>query len=781
MKKIIYSLLAMLVIISAQAQIFVPGENSISSDNPTRQKLLYGPIQPGNILWSEYDGNAASNLESLRTPGVKGQYYRSPAFDSTWAEQLQQALDEIMAANNIPGASLSVYDPVQGLFTGVSGISTEGVPITPEMRFGIGSNTKLFVAVTLLKLQEEGILTLDDHLYQWLPSYAYIDSSATIRQMLLHQSGFFDFWNDNFTLLLDSVWADTSRFWTADEVLATIGPPHFAPGKGYSYCNTNYTLAALVIEAATGVTWVQALHEYIFDPLVMDSTFVGAFEPRNGPVSSEYDYFSGIEITNSPMTAEYSQAHAAGGILSTAQEMASWYSALFSGNLINTNSMEQLTDFDPISMYGLALVGYEYPPLNIRVYNHSGGMLGYISLVWYDANTGAVFAVLYNGQDIIQNPFDPLITTFHLGYPKQMNDAGITKIINPWLNFCNGTVTPEVVLKNHGSSPLTSVEINYFLDQEPASTYSWTGFLNTSETVHIVLEPLTAGDGLHSFTCLTSSPNGEPEGYTFNDTVTSNFIMNLDPAIAAPFVESFEGEVFPPEGWSQNLDRFHNWGRITLAAYDGTGSIAKNNFDDYDPGADYILDLPLINISGGIDAALDFTYAYAKFPGVNGDSLQILISPDCGLSWDILFHKGGDLLATAPSTYNLFYPKTPGDWQEESIPLTGYTGEVLIRFRAVNGVGNNLYLDDIRVNIAIGTGENHLPVLYSAYPNPVKSRLNVAGLLRGTEIILTDITGNILIRTEAGNKTTIIDLQSFADGIYILKTAFGSRKIVKMD
>ncbi len=780
MKKIIYTMLAMLLIFSARAQIFVPGENIKSSDNPTRQKLLYGPIQPGSIVSSEYDVNVASNLQSLHTRGAKGQYYRSASFDSTWAEQLQQTLDDIMATNNIPGASMAVYDPAQGLFTGVSGISTQGVPVTPEMRFGIGSNTKLFVAVTLLKLQEEGILTLDDQLYQWLPSYAYIDSSATIRQMLSHQTGFFDFWNDNITLITDSIWADTSRFWTAGEILATIGPPHFAPGQGYSYCNTNYTLAALVIEAATGMPWVQALHNYIFDPLVMDSTFVGAFEPRNGPVSSEYDYFNDIEITNSPMTAEYSQAHAAGGILSTAQEMASWYSALFSGNLINTNSMEQLTHFDPISDYGLGLMGYEYYPLNIKVYNHTGGMLGYISLAWYDVNTGAILTLLYNGQDVTQNPFDPMITTFHLDYPKQMNDAGIAKIVSPWLNFCNGTVTPEVVLTNQGSQPLTSAEINYFLDEEPVSTISWTGLLNTSDTAHIILEPLFAIDGLHSFTCFTSAPNGVPEGYTFNDMATSHFIMNLEPAVAAPLVESFDGEVFPPEGWAQDFGRLHDWERTTLTAYDGTGSVAKNNYFDYDPGAYYNLDLPLINISGGIDAALDFAYAYAKYPGVNEDSLQILISPDCGLSWDILFNKGGNQLATAPATSNVFYPTEPSDWQEENIPLTGYTGEVLIRFRAVNGVGNNLYLDDVQVNILIGTGEDHLPVLYSTYPNPVISRLNVAGLPEDTEIILTDIAGNSLFRIKAGNKTTMIDMKSLSDGVYILKTPFGSKKIIKM-
>ena len=153
---------------------------------------------------------------------------------------------------------------------------------------------------------------LDDHLYQWLPSFQYVDSTTTIRQLLTHQSGIWDYWNDS-PSIFDSIWADTSRFWTTEEIIGSIRAPHFAPGNGYRYSNTNYVLAGMIIEAATGQTWVQKLHDFIFDPVELDSTFVGAFEPRNGPVAAEWDAYFGHLITNSPMTAEYSQANACGG------------------------------------------------------------------------------------------------------------------------------------------------------------------------------------------------------------------------------------------------------------------------------------------------------------------------------------------------------------------------------------------------------------------------------------------------------------------------------------
>lgn len=776
MKKVLYLILVVASIFPTHAQVFMPITRDLAES--AHQKLLLGPVQPLSILSSDQDRNLPACTDNYRKPLFKGSNYRSPSFDSTWAEQFQTVLDYIISVNNIHGGSLAVYAPGQGLFTAVSGISTQWLPVTSEMRFGIGSNTKLFIAITLVRLQEEGVLSLDDPLYQWLPSYAYVDSSATIRQLLSHQSGIFDFWNDNGSQFITSIWADTSRFWTAEEVLATIGPPHFAPGHGWSYSNTNYLLAALVIESATGQTWVQALHDYIFDPLVMDSTFVGAFEPRNGPVSSEYDIFTNIEITNSPMTAEYSQVHAAGGILSTAQEMVAWYSALFSGNLISTSSLEQVTDFDHISSYGL---GLQYTEIfGHPSYCHNGAMLGYYSYTWYDLKTGATLSILYNGRDYSQDPFLPLISVLIEDFPKQVNDAGIKAIISPWSNSCNETVTPIVVLTNPGTDPLTSAEIHYFLDEEPVSTLSWTGLLDMDDTLNILLPALTTDDGSHTFTCYTSGPNGDTEGYTFNDTATSDFIVNIDPAIEAPLSESFDDEVFPPEGWSLGSHYLFDWGRTSLVSYSGTGSALKNNYFDGLVGEHYDLNLPPLNISGGIDADIDFAYAYAKYPGFYGDSLQVMVSADCGASWDILFNKGGSQLATAPNTSNLFIPGGPDDWQEENLSLSGYIGEVLIRFRAICGWGNNLYLDDVNVTLIIGTLETPPSPAFSAYPNPTASELLVSGLPANEEIYLTDIAGRLLIHARTTANITLIDLGQLPEGIYFLRTSYGSRKIVKI-
>ena len=111
-------------------------------------------------------------------------------FDPAWAAKLQSTLDSVALADGIRGVAASVYAPGMGTWQGVNGLSAAGVPITPDMEFGIGSNTKLFIAVLMVKLQEQGVLSLDDQLDDWLPSFSYVDSSATLRQLLNHQTGF---------------------------------------------------------------------------------------------------------------------------------------------------------------------------------------------------------------------------------------------------------------------------------------------------------------------------------------------------------------------------------------------------------------------------------------------------------------------------------------------------------------------------------------------------------------------------------------------------------------
>lgn len=702
---------------------------------------------------------------------------RPSSFDPLWAYRFQTVLDSVFLASGVKGLSAAVLVPGMGIWTGASGQSGTGIPMNTHQRFGIASNTKLFIAVTLAKLQQQGILSLDDHLYQWLPSYPNVDSSATIRQLLSHQSGIFDFWNDNASAYWNMILADTSHHFTPQEVLATIGPPHFSPGHGYRYSNTGYLLAGMIIEAATGQNYTLNLHDVIFDPLVMDSTFVGAIESRNGPVAHEWVWSLG-EVSQSPMTSAYTALNSAGNILSTAAEMAEWYSALFNGDVLSAPDLAEILDIEPTSSYGLGL--FKDNLTGHTCYEHSGAQVGDLSQMLYDIQTKSVFCIMTNSRQNVNfgNILWPMLNVLWNEYPRKPHDAGITKILTPWENYCSPLVSPVVTLRNFANQTMTSAAINYKVDNGTVASYSWTGLLGPDATTNVALPMILADSGVHSFTCYTSSPNGNPDGYNYNDTAVSSFIVNASAQATAPLAESFDGPVFPPPGWSQNSSAVYCWGRTTLASFSGTGSAVRPNYWDGMEGT-WDLNLPLIDIGDLRNTSLGFTYAYAPYPGYS-DSLVVAISDDCGATWHMLFGKVGYGLATASATTELFYPHNSSQWKSEVFSLSEFTGNVLIRFHVVNGNGNNLYLDNVNLTFPAGTPDKRPPEEYLVFPVPASSEINITGLPLHTEVRITDLTGKLMMKQETVNSNMILDIRKFSRGVYILKSCLGVKKIVKM-
>jgi CubicO group peptidase (beta-lactamase class C family) len=697
-------------------------------------------------------------------------------FNAAWANQFQTALNTAVSANNIKGASIAIYSPGQGYWTGVSGNSSLGSPITADMRFGISSNTKLFMATVMLRLQEQGILSLNDHISQWLPSMPNIDSTATIRQLLSNQTGFFDYINDNASFWNDSIWTDTSRFWTPQEILSTIGAPHFAPGMGCHYSNTNFLLAVKIIEVATGNSWVQNLHTYILTPLNMTSTFVGAFEAPNGPVAHLWDATWG-EVS-SPMTSLFSSAVGSGGILSTAGEMAKWYNALFSGALLADSSLKEIINFQPIHCayigfnYGLGLEeSYHSDPSIDRAFFHTGGMPGYRSVMWYDIRSKSVISMMTNGgltnNDLI---LGPLLTVLHDQYPTQANDAGIRSILSPWDNGCSASITPSVSLRNYGSNLLSSVDIHYKIDGGAPAVFNWTGMIGTNGQVAVTLPTIVATNGSHVFTCYTSAPNGATEGYTYNDTAKSDFITNTT-AIASfvPLTENFEGAVFPPAGWNVHSKSIpYQWGQTCVAPFNGKNSAAIGGAGVL--GAKYDLDMPMIHLTGVTNPELDFEYAYTYYPGYY-DSLNVMISSDCGLSWQSLFYKGGTTLKTATPIYDYFFP-TATQWKHETISLAAYTGDVMIRFRYICGRSNNLFIDAVHIGQSTDIASTDLDDKKIAiYPNPFTTSTTIAFTVeqKNTVINVIDIVGNVISSHKFSGNQFILEKGTMLAGIYLVQ------------
>jgi len=361
-------------------------------------------------------------------------------FDPVLANKLQNKIDSIRTANNLKGISASVIYPGVGTWKGVTGISHAGFPITSDMEFGIGSNTKLFTGVLLLKLAENNIINLNDSLHQHLPSFNNINPNITIRQLLNHTSGLADV--INVVGYSDSILTNPNRIFTPSEVMSWVGTPLFSAGTSWNYCNTNYILAGMVAESATGQSFGQLLRDSILFPLQLDSTFLGVYDSVLYTLAHPWQ--GGVDNFSTPRKAVNSVAWSAGAMYSTSGEMANWYHSLMNGQVINQNSFNELTTFVGSGNYGIGL--YSTNVLGRKVWQHGGTIWGgYNSSMLYDTATGIIICVLINQLPAQAFQVSIQLLSTLINNPVGLNESTIPeKLITVYPNPTNGLVRIEI-------------------------------------------------------------------------------------------------------------------------------------------------------------------------------------------------------------------------------------------------------------------------------------------------------------------------------------------------
>ena len=202
------------------------------------------------------------------------------ADDAAITAQLQQVLDAYVknraAIEGLSGAALQVDrgggKPILEIYAGDNGLSDKK-PIGPDTLFDIGSNTKEFTSALILKLEAAGELDIDDTIGRWLPQYpAWKD--VTIRALLQMTS---PIPNYSETVAIGEIEvANLQHQFTGKDLIGFVDPAngaHFPPATGWFYSNTNYILAGLIIEAASGMNYEQALTRMILEPLGLHDTY----------------------------------------------------------------------------------------------------------------------------------------------------------------------------------------------------------------------------------------------------------------------------------------------------------------------------------------------------------------------------------------------------------------------------------------------------------------------------------------------------------------------------
>jgi D-alanyl-D-alanine carboxypeptidase len=311
----------------------------------------------------------------------------------------------------IPGIAATVILADGRTWTGVAGdaVAATHAKVTPETPFAIGSVTKTFTAALILRLADQGRLTIDDPLSRWLPDYPNA-ARITLRMLLQHTSGLADFFqNPKFDAALNRA---KGRAWTPDEVLPFVAKPAFAPGKGWGYSNTNYVLLGLVAELAGGAPWADLVRQDFFVPLGLASTYVqGGAAPAVPPAHANQMFIGfagkilprdlGDGSTLAPFTAVATAAYAAGSIASTTGDLARWTRALYGGDVLSPASLAQMLTFDPnIERYAALAYGLGASRVKIDgrfvAVGHTGALAGTRASIRWLSKQRVSVAVVFN-------------------------------------------------------------------------------------------------------------------------------------------------------------------------------------------------------------------------------------------------------------------------------------------------------------------------------------------------------------------------------------------------
>lgn len=323
----------------------------------------------------------------------------------TVTERLQEVIDEKVGddSNKLVGVSVSIRINGEEKYQLTGGLSKLNVPIKSDMRFGIASITKTAVAATVLKLEEEGLLSLEDTIGELLAlNHPNVDDSITVFQLLAHFTGVEGYFKhpDIWPRVEGSL--DTAI--SPEELADFIGLPINEPGITHQYSNSNYLLLGLIIEAVTDQTVGEVMRERFWTPLQLNDIYFGSNEAVLGTMATPWRDGNGdgtLEDIESEFKAAYfSVFYCAAGIYTTASDLSMWAYHLYEGDALSGGSKtKMMTSYfnygDPIFLgYGLGARNNKYAGHNM--WGHTGGMRGYGSHMFYDPLTKVSIAVLNN-------------------------------------------------------------------------------------------------------------------------------------------------------------------------------------------------------------------------------------------------------------------------------------------------------------------------------------------------------------------------------------------------
>ena len=352
------------------------------------------------------------------SPAVSPTPVEPAPLDPALAAELQRLLDDTVSDGFVPGAVLSISIPGYLPWSGASGVADyrSNLPMAPDTLVHLASLTKMFTAVVVLQLAEEGRLDLDAPIGTWLPDIVQLAETTTPRHLLSHTSGIYDYLEDRRFFV--PAYRNPDRAWTPDELVAMADQfgPAFRPGARWQYSSTNYVLLGILVEQVTGRTLAEEMRRRIFDPLALTHTSFAPHEALQGRLAQ--GYIDESDRADVSMTFVFGT----GNIISTADDLRRFVESLFGGRLLSAASLQMMAAVVdtggayamPELQYGLGLMGArlnvgprpdgaERPDAISTVLGHIGGIAGFRAAAWWVPESGITIALGLNQADIDPN------------------------------------------------------------------------------------------------------------------------------------------------------------------------------------------------------------------------------------------------------------------------------------------------------------------------------------------------------------------------------------------
>ena len=351
------------------------------------------------------------------------------------------------------------------------------------------------------------------------------------------------------------------------------------------------------------------------------------------------------------------------------------------------------------------------------------------------------------------------------------NDAGLLAITSPKGFSCEPSANLKVVVKNFGSGNLTGATIHYAVDGGPEQIFNWSGDLSSGDTQSVDLGLISFTDGEHEITAYIANPNGLADENADNNVRSTSYLVTIATA-ELPITEGFE-DGFPPNNWH---DLVHMWDLAAAGGFNQSQHSMVAPFYYVSSGRG-ILSTSLFSIPPmDPPVYLRFNRAYAGYTGYV-DTLLVIVSVDCFASSQILYMKTSDELQTTGAIYYPYLPQAADEWAKDSVDVSALIGmnDLQVAFVAASGFGNNLYVDDINLDLTPLSLPNVSDEQFDLYPNPTNGIVNLHWNQTNAQSIRTIEVLNSLGQVqqhyvpESAGASMSLDLSGYPKGVYLIR------------